>query len=97
MEAMEAAGEHATDTRTQKRQFEYYREKIQNKRTSKQDDRFDFIPEDTVELREDIAMLNLEEVGEHKGGRQLSSINDKGELIIHRLDEPYPTECYNHG
>ena len=77
--------------------FEYWKEKQQNKRTSKQDDRFDLIEEDTVPIIEDIAMLNMAEVGEHKGGRQLSTINDQGELVIYRLDEPYPTECYNHG
>lgn len=77
--------------------FEYWKEKQQNKRTSKQDDRFDLIEEDTVPVIEDIAMLNMAEVGENKGGRQLSTINDQGELVIYRLDEPYPTECYNHG
>ena len=59
MEAMEAAGEHGTDSRTQKRQFEYYKEKVKSKRTGKQDDRFDFIEEDTVLLHEDIGMVNL--------------------------------------
>ena len=97
LEDLEASGEYTTDLRTSKRQFEYWKEKMQDKRTSKQDERFDLIAEDSVPILEDIAMLNLAEVGEHKGGRQLSSINDQGELIIHRLDEPYPTECYNHG
>ena len=96
LDDLEASGEYTTDLRTSKRQFEYWKEKMQNKRTSKQDDRFDLIEEDSVPILEDIAMMNLAE-GENKGGRQLSSINDQGELIIHRLDEPYPTECYNHG
>ena len=26
-----------------------------------------------------------------------SSINGKDEAVINRLEEPYPTECYNHG
>ena len=97
LDDMEAAGEYATDIRTSKRQFEHWKEKMANKRTSKQDDRFDLAEEDTVALREDIAVLNLSQVGEHEGGRQLSSINEEGELVIHRLEEPYPTECYNHG
>lgn len=26
-----------------------------------------------------------------------SSINGGDELVINKLEEPYPTECYNHG
>ena len=95
LDELEEAGEYVTDLRTSKKQFEYWKEKMADKRTFKQDERFDFVAEDTVTLLEDIGMLNLAEIGE--GRRQLSAINDEGELIIHRLDEPYPTECYNHG
>ena len=91
---METAGEYATDIRTSKKQFEYWKDKMANKRTFKQDERFDFVAVDSVPLLEDIA---VDQIGEHIGVRQLSAINDEGEIVIHRLDEPYPTECYNHG
>ena len=56
MEEMEAAGEYATDIRTSKKQFEYWKDKMANKRTSKQDERFDFVAVDSVPLLEDIAV-----------------------------------------
>lgn len=97
LDDMEARGEYSTDLRTSKKQFEHWKEKMANKRTFKQDNRFDFVPEETVLITEDFA-LNLAEItGEHEGGRQLSTVNDQGELVIHRLEEPYPTECYSHG
>jgi len=94
MEDMEAAGEYATDRRTARQQLEYREEQARNRRGPEHDDRFDLIPEDSVLITEDISFAETEQ---RAGGRQLSTINDQGELVIHRLDEPYPTECYNHG
>ena len=96
LEDIEASGEYPKDIRTQKAMFEYWKEKTQSKRTKKQDERFDFIEEDSVSLHADMAM-NLQQEGTREGGRQLSTINDQGELVIYKLEEPYPTECYNHG
>ena len=53
---METAGEYATDIRTSKKQFEYWKDKMANKRTFKQDERFDFVAVDSVPLLEDIAV-----------------------------------------
>lgn len=76
--------------------FEYWKEKTQNKRGKRQNEQHDFVPEDAVALAGDMAM-NLQSEGTREGGRQLSTINDQGELVIYKLEEPYPTECYNHG
>ena len=53
---MEASGEYPTDIRTQKAMFEYWKEKQSNKRTRRQDERFDFVEEDSVALAGDMAM-----------------------------------------
>ena len=39
----------------------------------------------------------MEELARKKPARILKSSVNGGELVVNKLEEPYPTECYNHG
>ena len=57
------------------------------------------VPHETVYLHaEDIVDDEDMQIQNDRPVRILkSSINGKDEAVINRLEEPYPTECYNHG
>ena len=59
------------------------------------------IPQDTVYLHpEDIVNsddIDITNVERSRPARILQSVVNGDEATIHRLEEPYPTECYNHG
>jgi hypothetical protein len=58
--------------------------------------RFDLIPHDTLYLHaDDISDDKDMEVA--RPGRILKSVINGDEATINRLEEPYPTECYNYG
>lgn len=63
--------------------------------------RYDLVAHDTVYLHpEDIADADdasITNMGSSRPARILQSVINGDEAVIHRLEEPYPTECYNHG
>ena len=57
------------------------------------------IPHETLFLHaEDIPEEDTDmDVSVRRPARILKSTVNGDEAVIHRLEEPYPTECYNHG
>lgn len=60
--------------------------------------RYDLIPHETLFLHaEDIPDEDDIDISARRPARILKSTINGDEAVIHRLEEPYPTECYNHG
>ena len=60
--------------------------------------RYDLVAHDTLYLHaEDIVDDSEEFSGRTRPARVLQSTVNADETTINRLEEPYPTECYNHG
>ena len=59
--------------------------------------RYDLIPHETLFLHADDIPEEDVDINVRRPARILKSTVNGDEAVIHRLDEPYPTECYNHG
>lgn len=55
------------------------------------------IPHETIYLRAEDIVNSLDDQMGSRPSRVLKSVVNGDEATIHRLEEPYPTECYNHG
>ena len=91
------------DIPTSNKLFELWLEKQGDRPGIRQDDKYDLVPHETLYLSaEDVPdeSGDVDITAPERAGRRIlksSSINGGDELVINKLEEPYPTECYNHG
>ena len=90
--------EMPTDIPTANKLYELWLEKQRDRPNIRRDDKYDLIPHDTLQLRaEHINSDDDVNISVDRPVRILKSSVNGDELVINRLEEPYPTECYNHG
>jgi len=87
----------ATDIPTSNKMYDAWLEKQGDRPGIRQDDKYDLIPHDTVYLHAEDVEETDSDFNLGRPGRVLKSVINGDEAMINRLDEPYPTECYNHG
>jgi len=99
LERIQENKEPVTDIPTSNKLFELWLEQQGDRPGIRQDEKYDLVPHETVYLHaEDIVDDEDMQIQNDRPVRILkSSINGKDEAVINRLEEPYPTECYNHG
>jgi len=99
LERIQENKEPVTDIPTSNKLFELWLEQQGDRPGIRQDEKYDLLPHETVYLHaEDIVDDEDMQIQNDRPVRILkSSINGKDEAVINRLEEPYPTECYNHG
>lgn len=98
------------DIPTSNKLFELWLEKQSDRPGIRQDDKYDLVPHETLYLSAEDVPDQTEssgdeaasdtEISPERSARRIlksSSINGGDELVINKLEEPYPTECYNHG
>lgn len=87
-----------TDIPTSNKMYEMWLETIGDKRGVRQNEKHDLVPHDTVLVHaEDMSETGDVDTTPGRPGRRLKSTVNSDEAIINRLEEPYPTDCYNHG
>ena len=90
--------EEATDIPTSNKLYEYWLEKQSDRPGIRQDDKYDLVAHETLTLRaEDIYDESETDISMDRPRRMLKSTINGDEITINKLEEPYPTECYNHG
>lgn len=74
--------------------YEMWLEKIGEKKGIRRDDKFDLKPH--TMLSRSVEDMDQDQDASQQTGRKLNSeVNPTDTLTIHRLEEEYPTECYN--
>jgi len=93
--------ETVSDIPTSNKLFELWLEQQGDRSGLRQDDKYDLVPHETLYLHaEDIVEEENDDDMQIKSDRpvrNLKSTINGDEAVINRLEEPYPTECYNHG
>ena len=98
LEKMYESGEKPTDIPTSNKLYEMWLEKQADRPGIRQDDKYDLIPHETLQLNaEDIVSSEDIDITFDRPVRMLKSTINGDEAVINRLVEPYPTECFNHG
>lgn len=98
LERMMENKERVTDIPTSNKLFELWLEKQGDRPGLRKDDKYDLVPHETLYLHaEDIESEDEMEIKADRPVRILKSTINGDEAVINKLEEPYPTECYNHG
>jgi len=79
--------------------YEYWIEQQADRPGIRRDDKYDLVPAGTLVLNPEEFEQELSEnaIDLSRGGRAMKTTINPKEETIYALDEPYPTECYNHG
>ena len=74
--------------------YEMWLERLGEKPGVRRNDKFDLVPHVTLS-RNVVEMGADQEVSQRPGRNLRSEVNPTDTLTIHRLEEEYPTECFN--